>query len=187
VSYNPSNWYWLADDGRVFASARQLIVDISDADYVAWSASNSATPWPRDDAGNQTDAALQEVLTPFNLFVDLSSYNAYARFLHASGGVIVTSLSPIAFNTDAVSRNTINSAQNYLQLKGSGTVQWKMSDGSFVTLDGAQLTTLMNAVAEFVQSCFTNESVNDAAIGEGSITTQQQIDASFDAISNVYP
>jgi hypothetical protein len=54
MSYNPYDWYWLADDGRVFTSAKQLIVDGNDADYLAWAANNSATPWPRDLAGNQS-------------------------------------------------------------------------------------------------------------------------------------
>jgi hypothetical protein len=62
-----------------------------------------------------------------------------------------------------------------------------MSDGSFVTLDGAQITTLMNSVAAFVQACFDCESNNQAAIGAGSLTTLQQIDDAFAAISNVYP
>jgi hypothetical protein len=68
--FNPFDWYWLADDDRVFTSARQLIVDASDADYQSWTGvGNLPTSWPRDDAGNQTNDALQEVLTPYGLSV----------------------------------------------------------------------------------------------------------------------
>ena len=190
INYNAFDWYWLADDGRLYASARQVIVDESDADYIAWQAANTtATSWPRDLAGEQTDAALQDVLTPYNLFVDLTAYTAYARFNHASGGVVVTSLGgPILFLTDPVSRNTINSAYDFMTHKGGGyTVQWKLSDGTFITLNVTQMTTLMDDVATFVQSCFTCESTTVSAINGGTITTQVQVDSAFAAISNVFP
>jgi hypothetical protein len=64
--YNIHDWYWLADDGRVFTSARRLTVDESDASYQAFIGGAMATPWPRDDAGNQTDAALQQVFDMAN-------------------------------------------------------------------------------------------------------------------------
>lgn len=68
------NWYWLAEDGRVFASARQVIVDDDDDAYLAWlAAGHVATPWPRDDAGEQTDAAMQDVLRPYGLWVGLDA------------------------------------------------------------------------------------------------------------------
>ena len=183
----PYDWYWLADDGRVFSSARQIIVDASDPDYSAWS--GTATAWPRDAAGDQTNAALQDVLTPYNLFVDLIAYTAYARFNHASGGVIVTSLGgAVPFLSDITSRNTINSAYDFMTQKGGGyTVQWKLSDGTFITLSVTGITTLMNAVATFVQSCFSCESTTVGSINGGTITTQAQVDAAFAAISNVFP
>ena len=78
MSTFPYNHYWLADDGRIFSSASQTLVQDTDAAYVAWCAANVPTPWPRDGAGNQTTAALQAVFTPYNLFVDLASYAAYA-------------------------------------------------------------------------------------------------------------
>ena len=187
ASYSPYNWYRLADDGRIFASARQIITDDTDPDYSAWN--GTATPWPRDVAGNQTNAALQDVLTPYNVFVDLIAYTAYARFNHASGGVVVTSLGgSTLFLTDPVSRNTINSAYDFMTQKGGGyTVQWKLSNGTFITLNVTQMTTLMNAVATFVQSCFTCESTTVSAINGGTITTHAQVDAAFAAISNVFP
>ena len=188
-SFNAYNWYWLADDGRLFCSAKQAIVDASDADYVAWSVSNGPTPWPRDTTGNQTVAALQDVLTPYNLYVDLTAYTANARYEHASDGVVVTSLGgAVPFLSDPLSRNTVNSAYDFMTQKGGGyTVQWKLSDGTFITLNVAQMTTLMNAMATFVQSCFTCESTTVAGIVGGTITTQAQIDAAFAAISNVFP
>jgi hypothetical protein len=186
---NPHSNYWLADDGRVFGSAAQTIVTTSDPDYVAWTQALFPTPWPRDGAGNQTNAALQDVLTPYGLFVDLAAYAAYARYNHASGGIQVYSVGgAIFFLTDPVSRNTVNSAYDYMTQKGVGTtVQWKMSDGSFITMNTTQMTTVMNAMSAFVQSCFAEESTMVAGINGGTITTKAQIDSAFAGISNVFP
>jgi hypothetical protein len=66
--YNPRAWFWLAEDGRVFGSAASKTTDVEDDAYKAWSEDGSvATPWPRDDAGKQTDAALDDVLAPYGL------------------------------------------------------------------------------------------------------------------------
>ena len=63
--YDPKNWYWLAEDGRLFSSAVAAQVPKTDPAYAAWrEAGGFPTTWPRDDAGEQTDAALQEVLAP---------------------------------------------------------------------------------------------------------------------------
>jgi hypothetical protein len=187
-TYNPFNWFWLADDGRIFGSAKQLIVDATDPDYIAWTGTNVATPWPRDIAGNQTDQSLQDVLTSYNLWIDLTAYTANARYNRASGGVVVTSLGgSVPFLSDPQSRNTVNSAYDFMTQKGTGyTVHWKLSDGSFVVLNTTQMTLLMNDMATFVQSCFACEANTVASINGGTITTQAQIDAAFAAISNVF-
>jgi hypothetical protein len=62
-----------------------------------------------------------------------------------------------------------------------------MSDGSFITVDQAKLTTMANDIAGFVQACFTCEANTVTSINGGSITTTAEIDAAFAAISNVYP
>lgn len=74
--YMPYHWFWKADDGRVYASERELIVDETDADYIAWTETRLPTPWPRDDAGAQTDAALQAVLDEYGLTVALDTFAA---------------------------------------------------------------------------------------------------------------
>lgn len=71
--YNPFDWYWRADDGRVFSSARGTTVAAGDAVFVAWGEDGTEpTRWPRDEADGQTDAALQDVLTPYGLHVGLA-------------------------------------------------------------------------------------------------------------------
>lgn len=185
----PRNWYWIADDGRIFGSAAETIVDDTDQGYKDFLAAGKlATPWPKDDAGNQTDAVLQSVLTPYNKFVNLTYYTANARYLRAGGGVTVTSLSSVPFLTDPTNRNIVNSAWNYSTSQtGTWSVQWKMQDGSFVLLSKAQMQTLALDMSNYVEKCFACEHDTVAAISAGTITTRQQVDNAFAAISNVYP
>jgi hypothetical protein len=117
----------------------------------------------------------------------LKQYAAGARYTKASGGVIVTSISPTAFLSDPVSRNTLANAQAYATANAGHMTDWKLSDGSFIALDAAQLTTAMDAMTQFVQSCFTCESQQATGIEGGGITTRPQIDAAFATISNVFP
>jgi hypothetical protein len=182
----PYNWYWLADDARVYDSANQVITNDQNAGYVAWKVNNAPSSWPRDDAGNQTVAALQEVLAPYNLFSNLTYYTADARYRKAGGGLTINSISPVPFFTDPVARNTLANANEYAKVTPH-TTDWKLSNGSFIQLSPTQLTTATNAMANFVQACFTCESTTVNGINGGSITTRAQVDAAFAAIPNVVP
>lgn len=66
----PSNWFWVADDGRVYASARQQVVKEGDAAYKAWVAAGyHPTKWPQDIKGKQTKEALLDVVKQHGLTV----------------------------------------------------------------------------------------------------------------------
>lgn len=68
--FNPKNWYWLADDGRLFSSSRMKTVNEKDKGYQEWLLANpdyGPTTWPCDDKGDQTDAALRVVLEGFGI------------------------------------------------------------------------------------------------------------------------
>lgn len=76
--YDFADWYWLADDGRLFSSSASDLVADDDPAYIAWLAARPGyrpAPWPRDEAGEQTDAALQWVFDRVGLavHVDLAS------------------------------------------------------------------------------------------------------------------
>jgi hypothetical protein len=69
--FNPRNWFWLADDGRLFSSSAGIKINKTDASFVSFKNSGiNPTPWPRDDSGAQTDAALNDVLAPYGLTMD---------------------------------------------------------------------------------------------------------------------
>ncbi|MEP9372627.1 hypothetical protein [Mesorhizobium sp. KR1-2] len=63
----PYDWYWRADDGRIYSSAKQALVDAENADFLDFGKRAKATRWPVDDNGEQSDDALAAVLTPHGL------------------------------------------------------------------------------------------------------------------------
>lgn len=72
--YNPLDHYWLRDDGVIFSSLRSGTVSEKDEPYAAWLKNGgTVTVWPRDDKGEQTDEALQEVLSPHGVFMATST------------------------------------------------------------------------------------------------------------------
>lgn len=73
--FNPYNWYWQADDGRIFSSVNCELVNETDGHFKKWKAAGGvATRWPADEDGEQTDASLQAVLQPYGVFVGLAAY-----------------------------------------------------------------------------------------------------------------
>lgn len=75
--FDPYHWYWLADDGRLYSSRAGALVEPTDAAVDAWRADGRhPTRWPADDAGEQTDAALQAVLAPYGLRIGVDAETA---------------------------------------------------------------------------------------------------------------
>ena len=181
--YNPFNNYWLADDGRLFSSAVQALVSTTDPGFVVWG--GVPTPWPRDAANAQTDAALQEVLTPYNVFVNLPNYTADVRWRKIETGIVVNG---IPFPCDQGTLSALNSATIYTgSTQGAGAViNWKLPDGTFTQLNKSEVNELQLASQGFCQACFTCENDTLIAITAGTITTREQVDAAFAAVSNSF-
>ena len=177
-NYNPYDWYWLADDGRIFASLRQVIVDATDADYIAWAKGNATSPWPRDLEDNQTNAALQEVLAPYGLFADLTAYAADARWRKEVGGITISGI-PIA--TDDRSKQMIMGARIAADADDTFTTSWD-AGGTVVPLDAATIIAVSNAVLAHVNECFMIYATVQAGIAAHTITKTAQIDAAFGAV-----
>lgn len=174
--YTPADWYWLADDGRLSSSARQAIVTTDDAAYRAWG--GQPTRWPEDGEGAQTNAALQDVLTPYGRFVDPLAYANAKQWALAVGGYTITiSGTPIQFQTDPVSMGLITGkAARLAQPNPPASFDWQTPTG-FVTIAAADFLAAATAIADFVQSTFTALAVVQAAIASGQITTIAGVDA----------
>lgn len=67
-TFTPSDWYWVAEDGRVFSSSRQKLVKATDGAFKAWKEDGTLPArWPRDEAGQESDAELAAVLAPYGM------------------------------------------------------------------------------------------------------------------------
>lgn len=65
-SYDARNWYWIDGKLGIYSSAARATVAADDRTYMEWLASGGEpTPWPKDDSGVATIAALDEVLAPY--------------------------------------------------------------------------------------------------------------------------
>jgi hypothetical protein len=179
MKYDPTNWYWLADDGRVFASARQIIVAEDDADYLAFKQMAMPTQWPRDMAGDQTDAELQTVLQPYNIFVTLQGYTAYKRWLKEQGGIVLSFGMPI--ETDDRAQAKITGVYSAQQINPAVLTAWHAADGTVHQLDAAQMEAMHIELLTHINDCFAISADMMAGIADGTITTHEQIDAAFDA------
>jgi hypothetical protein len=202
--YNPYNWYWLADDGRVCASARSIVTTENDSDYKAWVAAGGIpTPWPRDEEDEQTIAEMQRVLYPYNIAVDLKAYAFYARDQKEHEGMAITNLAPITetrtddytqqlvgrYHTVAnssVERGEKAGGEAKAEAKAGGkasgggfTVAWILPDRSTTMLDKQKINSLYSQMYNFIASTYDTYSTVIAEIDSGTIITSGQIDAAF--------
>lgn len=199
-----ANNYWIIAGSAtdVYSGANNTLVPVSDQTYVDWTTAGNIAAPITSEAELATALASNGTRLPAWMFTapsfiqptpttyskeQLAAYSADARNRHATGGLTITSLSPVPFLTDATSRNTINSGYQYAQANPAHITNWKMTDGTFIPLSNTQMATLNNDVTVFVQSCFTCESTTLASINSGSITTLAAIDAAYAAISNTVP
>jgi hypothetical protein len=185
INYDITNWYWKSDDGSIFSSARSMIVPATDQDFVAWKKipGHRETPWPRDDQGQQTDAALQEVLTPAGLWCDLKAYANYRQQQIAQGGFNVnvntsgTSLR-VSVDTSPVYAGYLQGAVQVAQLRLAANdttpIDW-IQDSGTVHLTPQQVLNMGLAVAALIQQSFTVLGQVLTAIESGTITTLEQV------------
>jgi hypothetical protein len=179
-NYDPLDWYWSADDGRLFGSARRGLVSEPETDqsFTDWlSAGGVPTSWPRDAEGDQTDAALQSVLQPYGLWIDLLAYAADRRWIVETSGTTVAGI-PIA--TDDRSKIMVMGARVAAAASPDWETVWHGADGQTYPLNAAQMTAISDAVEAHVNATFATFASVKADIEDGVITTLAEIDAAFD-------
>lgn len=189
--YNPYDWYWLADDGRLCASARSIITTEDDSDYAAWKELGGVpTPWPRDVDDEQTTEEMQRVLFPYNVAVDLKAYAFYARDAKEHAGMAITNLDPITeTRTDDYTQQLVSryyhvangtAVEGRAPPGGGGfTVPWILPDRSTTILDKNKINGLYGQMHDFIVATFNTYSTVIEQIDAGTIITSGQIDAAF--------
>jgi hypothetical protein len=187
--YDPHVWYWRADDGRVFSGERQLIVGEDDAGYLAFKEGQMPTQWPRDDAGEQTDAALQEVLQIHSIFVTLEGYAANERWKMETGGI--TSTTGVPLETNDRSKGMIIGVAVAAMAKavtspaGSGgeyMTTWVGADRNLYPLTRDQVVDQAVDLQLHIDACFAAYADIATQVRAKKITTHAQIDERFAAI-----
>lgn len=180
--FNPYDWYWRADDGRIFASARQITVDETDPDFIAFSELAAPTPWPRDENGQQTAAELQRVLFPYQIAVDLKAYAFYLRQQKEHDGCPVTGVAGMTeVRTDLNAQTLINRYHQVAANNAAFTAPWVLPDRSTVMLDQAAINALFDQTSAFIVGTYTTYNEVITGIDGGTITTIDQIDQAFGA------
>lgn len=86
---------------------------------------------------------------------------ALLRYVKETGGITVAE-TPI--KTDRETQMILSAARTVALEDPTFSVDWKVSNGVFTTLDAATVIAVANAVRVHVQACFTNEKAIDALI-----------------------
>lgn len=182
--YTPMDWYWLAEDGRVFSSARSTLVSSDDAGFSAWKQDGTEpSRWPADDQGNQTTSGLQAVLTPYGLFADLSAYAAARRY-----AVEIAGITAKIGGADAPVSTAREDRDGLRDTLTAITLNWRKDGANFKFADGVpraatndEMKASCGAAFAYVQAVFDCEAAiqSDLASSKPSLTTRAQVDTRF--------
>lgn len=118
----------------------------------------------------------QEVAELEAVVPDLPAYAADARWRRENGGF---TLNGLQVATDDRSKMMIMGARIKADLDAGFSTEWKMPDGSFVTITAETIIAVSNAVLDHVNTCFALESSVLADIAAGTITTTAEIEDVF--------
>lgn len=94
---------------------------------------------------------------------------AARRFTAEVAGITVAGVSVY---TDRTTQNKLTAAAFRALRDPEYTVDWKCTNGSFITLDAEQITAIADAVGDYVQACYTREGELVAAFNDGSYTDE---------------
>lgn len=174
-----SKWFWIADDGRVFSSERSLIVDDTDAAYLAFIAVQPAAPWPRDANGNQTELSLQAALAPLGYGISLYSYLDQALFNRRAAGFMHEG---DFVDTRPQAAEVLIHARLAVMVDPLWSTPHVTPTGEIVTIGETEIMNYSGAMLDFWRDCLSIYAVTKVGIAGGTITTKEQIDAAFAAL-----
>ncbi|MEY9179732.1 DUF4376 domain-containing protein [Bradyrhizobium sp. USDA 313] len=182
--YDPFNWYWRAEDGRLYSSKVQALVPETDPDYLAWLPEGDTPPnWPRDMEGTQSDAALQAVLDPYLLFVNLEYAAANERWKAETGGVTITGIASapegMPIETDDRSKTLVGVQVAAAQADATYATTWAAADGNLYVMTNAEIIAMGSQLALHVDWCFETFAGVIQQVRAHKITTRQQVVEAF--------
>jgi hypothetical protein len=186
--------YWIIGGSTtdVYQSKTNTMVAIDDPAYVAWSAAKSPSTI-------LNEAELAEVLSKYGSplpawllaapsFIQptpdtyspeqLVAYSENKRWIKEQGGLTLSSGKPI--KTDDRAQAKINGSKLMAIDKTTAyNPFWHFADGSIAQLASTDVIAMSNDLQNHVENCFTISANNATGIGNGTITTLEQIDAAY--------
>lgn len=111
---------------------------------------------------------------PLSRKLALIDYAAVIRWQTETAGIVV---SGTKIATDDRSKQMIQGARIAADADDTFTTPWVAADGSIQTMNAAAIKSVSDAVTGHVRGCFVTYASVVAAIREGRITTQLQIDS----------
>ncbi|TWC15224.1 MULTISPECIES: DUF4376 domain-containing protein [unclassified Pseudomonas] len=99
--------------------------------------------------------------------VDWVALIAAARFDYEVAGTLINGMS---ISTDRTTQNKLFGAALRAGRNADYVIDWKLSDGSFVTLTSAAILALADGVCDYVQACYAREAALLIALNNGSFT-----------------
>ena len=134
---------------------------------------------------------MQAVVGPYGLFVNLTYYSLYKRWQKEQGGITLVSGMPIETDDRAQAKISgvmlavLNSA-TALAPPGSGlpnySTSWHAADDTVWPIDANMIKAMNNELQNHINVCFAASAQVLAGIADGTVTTREQIDATFDDI-----
>ena len=202
---NVTNHYWIIGGSTtdVYSSATNTMVPVTDQAYVDWSAGNVAAPIASEvelaevlqNHGSQLPAWLfkapsfvQPTPTTYTQG-QLKAYTADARWRKEQGGITLAFGMPIETNDRAQAKISgamlaakYPPAPTKAPPGGGGpafTTKWHAADGTIWPLDTLQIVAMTGELQLHIDQCFEALAGTIDAIDAGTITTLEQIDATF--------
>lgn len=179
ISYNPADWYWIVAGSttQVWSSARVQYVGVDDSTYQAWRVAGGV-PTKIDSQDSLITVLRQQYpagVPPSSVTLDSRLAELAAlRYQKQTLGVLYKpsgSTTHYMFPTDDASRANVGAAQQLVAASVyPSSAPWKIADGTFVSMTGADITALGTKIGAYVLACFTNEQTLSTALA-ASLTT----------------
>ena len=141
----------------------------------------------QDESGNwlifcfdDTVGADIQALDETDARVKLANYSGLKRWTTETAG-IMSSGHPIKTDGDS-QRKTALVDSNFINGIQTGTVEWKLADGTFVSADAALVHQFNLDIQSHITACYNAEQACYDAIQAGSVTTNADVDNFYASI-----
>jgi hypothetical protein len=190
--FNPTNWFWfIGDDTKVYASARNIYVDPSDQAYVAWSEGNHTTTLQDEaEAWYYMKAVLPNWMFDGTTFVQpgegaytptqLKNYSGVVEDVAANSGMVAAG---IPIGTDPATKRKVADARTAAEADPDYTSTIVGSDGNLYPVNSTKLIEMSDAVIAYGTVLNDTYATLHTDIDAGTVTTLEQINAAFAGVA----